>query len=330
MPFVQNPGDAAPDFALPDQSGKVHRLSAYRGKTVALSFYPKDDTPGCTAQMCALRDALPRLAAKGVVVLGVSVQSVASKKAFAAKHKLTFPILADADKAVATAYGVLGEGGVAERVTFLIGPDGRVRSVDRAARLARTGVGPLRSDHAETLLQAISDDWKAELGKPVPSFTLVGYDGRPVTSTSNVHELTVLVFVSTKCGFSNDYNARLSQIAREYAGKKVRVVGINANADEKPDAIAQHARANDLPYPILKDEGNAIADRFAAQKTPEVWVLDKRGVARYHGAIDDHFDAAQAKVRYLADALDALLSGKEPPVADTPPQGCTIKRARRR
>lgn len=325
-------GKPAPDFTLNDQSGKTRRLSEYKGRTVVLAFYPKDDTPGCTAEMCSLRDALPRFQGKGVVVLGVSVQDVASKKAFAKKYSLAFPILADADKSVAKRYRALGANGLAERITFIIAPDGTLRSVDNATRLARRD-GKMMSDHAEALALALSDDWKAELGKPVPSFILKNYDGKPVASTSNKHDLTVLAFVSTRCSFSNDYNARLSRFAQEYAArgeKRVRVIGINSGANEKPEAIARHARDNGLPYPVTKDEGNVIADRFQAQKTPEVWVLDKRGVVRYHGAIDDHYEEAQVKKSYLRDAVEALLEGKEPAIAETEPQGCAIKRERKR
>ena len=176
-------------------------------------------------------------------------------------------------------------------------------------------------------------DWKAELGKPIPSFTLTNYDGTTIRSLSDKFDLTVLVFVSTKCSFSNDYNARLVKFASDYATrgtKHVRVIGINANADEKPEAIAKHAQEKGLTYPVVKDERNLIADHFQAQKTPEVWVVDRRGVVRYHGAIDDHFDEAQVKVTYLRDAVNALLAGKEPAVTETPLQGCTIKRERRR
>jgi thioredoxin-dependent peroxiredoxin len=325
-------GKPAPDFAMKDQNGKTHRLADYKGKTVVLAFYPKDDTPGCTAQMCGLRNALPQFKEKNVVVLGVSVQDTASKKAFAEKYGLTFPVLADTEKSVAKAYGVLGANGVAERVTFVIGADGTLQNVDRAARLARQD-GKVMSDHAAALALMLSDDWKAEVGKPVPSFTLKNHDGKPIISTSSQADVTVLAFVSTKCSFSNDYNGRLTAFAREYAernGKKVRVLAINSNAGEKPDAIAKHAKDNDFPYPVVKDEGNVIADRFRAEKTPEIWVMDRRGVIRYHGAIDDHYDAAQVKTHYLVDAVNALLEGKEPPVTETLPQGCTIKRERKR
>lgn len=324
-------GKPAPDFSLKDQNGKTHSLADYKGKTVVLAFYPKDDTPGCTAQMCGFRDALPKFQEQGIVILGVSVQDTASKKAFADKYKLTFPVLADSDKAVTKTYGALGANGVADRITFIIGPDGTLQNVDRAARLFRQD-GKVMSDHAETLALMLSADWKVALGKPVPSFTLTGYDGAPVTSTSNQADLTVLMFVSTKCGVSNDYNIRMARFAKDFAdkgGKRVRFVGINANTDEKPEAIAKHAKDNGFPFPIAKDEHNAIADHFQAVKTPEVWVIDRRGVARYHGAIDDHFDETMVKKTYLLDALNALLEDKDPAVKEVDPQGCNIKRERR-
>ena len=325
-------GANAPNFALKDQTGKTHKLSDYKGKTVVVAFYPKDDTPGCTAEMCSLRDGMEQFKAKGVVVLGVSVQDTTSKKAFASKNRLSFPLLADTEKSTAKAYGVLGANGVAERVTFIIAQDGTIKNIDRASRLTRLDT-KVFSSHAATLAQMLSGDWKAEVGKPVPSFALKNYDGKVITSTSNKEELTIFAFVSTKCSYSNDYNARLAKFARDYAerdGKRVRVIGINANAGETPEAIAKHAKDNDLPYPIVKDEHNTIADHFAAQKTPEIWIVDKSGLVRYHGAIDDHFDPTQVKVNYLMDAVNTLLEGKELKVMETESQGCSIKRERKR
>ena len=211
----------------------------------------------------------------------------------------------------------------------------RIDFVWRAARALALSLAvlPLPLLAQEPVTSPAQTDWKAELGKPIPSFTLTNYDGTPITVDSRKFDLTVLVFVSTKCSFSNDYDARLVTFARDYAmrgTKRVRVIGINANADEKPEAIAKHAQAKGLTYPVVKDEKNLIADHFQAQKTPEVWVIDRRGIVRYHGAIDDHFEATQVKVTYLRAAVNALLEGKEPAVTETPLQGCTIKRERRR
>jgi thioredoxin-dependent peroxiredoxin len=122
-------GDPAPAFRLQDQQGEWHSLDDYRGRWVALYFYPKDDTPGCTTEACAFRDDIFKFKKLGVAIVGISVDDVESHKAFAEKHSLPFTLLADADKSVAREYGVLTtyEGReLASRQTFLIDPEGNV------------------------------------------------------------------------------------------------------------------------------------------------------------------------------------------------------------
>ncbi len=104
-----NPGDAAPDFALPDQEGREVRLADFKGRKLLIYFYPRADTPGCTAQACNVRDHRQELAASGLAVVGLSPDSPARQQKFAAKYGLTFPLLADEDHAVAQAYGARGE-----------------------------------------------------------------------------------------------------------------------------------------------------------------------------------------------------------------------------
>jgi peroxiredoxin Q/BCP len=132
MPLI-DPGKKAPAFTLKDQNGQIHALADYAGRPVVLYFYPKDDTPGCTTETCEFRDTLPRFETSNAAVLGASILDEASKAKFAAKHHVTFPLLADADHAVAEKYGVWQEKsqygrtymGIV-RTTYLIGPDGRV------------------------------------------------------------------------------------------------------------------------------------------------------------------------------------------------------------
>ena len=123
-------GKPAPAFKLQDQAGKWHSLADYKGKWVALYFYPKDDTPGCTTQACGFRDNIFAFNKEGAVILGISVDDMASHKEFAEKHSLPFTILADSDKAVTKSYGVLktymGVMEMARRDTFIIDPQGRV------------------------------------------------------------------------------------------------------------------------------------------------------------------------------------------------------------
>lgn len=128
-----DPGKKAPAFSLKDQHGTVHTLSQYAGRPVILYFYPKDDTPGCTKESCEFQSALPRFKQTKAVVLGVSILNEASKAKFADKYGLTFPLLADADHAVAEKYGAWQEKsnygrkymGIA-RTTYLIDADGKV------------------------------------------------------------------------------------------------------------------------------------------------------------------------------------------------------------
>jgi peroxiredoxin Q/BCP len=129
-----DPGKKAPAFTLKDQNGQTHKLSDYAGRPVILYFYPKDDTPGCTAESCDFQAQLPKFKPSKAAVLGISILDEKSKARFADKYGLTFPLLADADHAVAEQYGVWQEKsrygrkymGIV-RTTYLIGPDGKVQ-----------------------------------------------------------------------------------------------------------------------------------------------------------------------------------------------------------
>jgi len=146
-------GQIAPDFTLPATDGSTVRLLDLRGKKVVLYFYPKDDTPGCTKEACAFRDNLGVLQSMGVVVLGVSPDSVASHQRFAQKYGLPFPLLADEGAQVATTYGVWKEKkqygrtymGI-ERTTFLIDENGIVQRVFPKVKV---------DGHVEEVIEAI-------------------------------------------------------------------------------------------------------------------------------------------------------------------------------
>ena len=133
---IPKEGTPAPNFTLLDQEGVSHTLSGYRGKWVLIYFYPKDDTPGCTKQACAIRDADPDFKKLKAVVLGISCDSVKSHKKFVEKYGLTFPLLADEDKKIVNKYGVWGKkkfmgreyDGIF-RTSFLISPDGTIAKV---------------------------------------------------------------------------------------------------------------------------------------------------------------------------------------------------------
>lgn len=122
-------GEAAPDFKLQDQKGEWHTLSDYRGKWLAVYFYPRDDTPGCTTEACNFRDNIYVFRAIGAEVVGISLDDVDSHRRFSEKYQLPFVLLADPEGGVVSAYGVEGEyrgQTIARRESFLINPDGQI------------------------------------------------------------------------------------------------------------------------------------------------------------------------------------------------------------
>jgi thioredoxin-dependent peroxiredoxin len=133
---VLQPGDRAPDFDLPDQSGNRVRLSDASGQTVVLYFYPRADTPGCTTQACGVRDRRADYEAAGARVIGVSPDEVKAIDKFAGKYDLAFTLLADADHSVAEAYGAWVEKSMygkkymgVQRATFIVDPEGKIAKV---------------------------------------------------------------------------------------------------------------------------------------------------------------------------------------------------------
>ncbi|MDQ2751972.1 MAG: thioredoxin-dependent thiol peroxidase [Bacteroidota bacterium] len=145
-------GDKAPAFAAKDQNDRDISLNMFRGKKVALYFYPKDDTPGCTAQACNLRDNYSALLQQGYVVIGVSADDVNSHKKFESKFKLPFPLVADDKQVISQEYGVWGEKQMfgkkfmgITRTTFLIDEEGKIKKVINK---------PDTEHHAEQVMEA--------------------------------------------------------------------------------------------------------------------------------------------------------------------------------
>jgi len=122
-------GAPAPDFILPDDAGNQIRLSAMRGKNVVLVFYPGDNTPGCTRQLCQLRDSWENLRARGVEVFGVNPQSAKSHDGFRRRYSLPFPLLVDTGRKVASLYNANGI--IVKRTVYLVGTDGVIRFARR-------------------------------------------------------------------------------------------------------------------------------------------------------------------------------------------------------
>ncbi len=125
-------GDLAPDFTLPGTGARSYSLSQFRGSPVVLVFYPGDNTPVCTKQLCSYNDELSQFAGLSAQVLGISAQDVASHETFAAKHGFKFPLLSDTDKSVHRAYGVLGLMDMPRRSVFVLDGTGVIRYAHRA------------------------------------------------------------------------------------------------------------------------------------------------------------------------------------------------------
>lgn len=171
---------------------------------------------------------------------------------------------------------------------------------------------------------------KLEVGTEAPKFTASDVEGKKHTLDQYLGEhLVVLMFLATECPVSNDYNERMAAIAARYAGKKVTFIGVNSNKQETVEEIKEHAAKNKFPFIILKDLDNVIADLYAAQVTPEAYVLDAKGILRYHGRIDDSRDPDDITSQDLSAALDAMLAGKDVPRAETKAFGCGIKRVKK-
>jgi thioredoxin-dependent peroxiredoxin len=148
-------GDKAPEFTGKNQDGKTVGLSDFRGRKVALYFYPKDDTPGCTKQACSLRDGFAELEANNIAVIGVSPDDEESHRKFIEKYDLPFTLIADTDKEILGEYGVWGERNLygnksmgVKRTTFLIDEEGTITKIFKRVKV---------DEHAEEVLKAFND-----------------------------------------------------------------------------------------------------------------------------------------------------------------------------
>jgi thiol-disulfide isomerase/thioredoxin len=168
-----------------------------------------------------------------------------------------------------------------------------------------------------------------KVGGKVADFNVNDPIGRPVKFSALRGDVTVVMFVSVQCPISNDYNERMIALYNDYSAKGVKFVFLNANVTESPTQIMDHAKQVGFSFPVYRDPGNVVADRFGAQVTPEAYVIDKTGTLRYHGAIDDARNPIRVTSKGLRTALDAVMSGATVGTAETRAFGCTIKRVRK-
>jgi peroxiredoxin len=173
---------------------------------------------------------------------------------------------------------------------------------------------------------------QGSVGRTVKAFSLKGPDGKArALADYKDKKAVVVVFLGTECPVNNQYLPRLAELHKAYAAKGVAFLGVNSNVQDTPTRIAAHVKANDIPFPVVKDSANVVADDFGARRTPEAFVLSPAGKVLYQGRIDDQFGIGfkrkEAGTKELSAALDEVLAGKavSRPFTDAP--GCLIARA---
>jgi peroxiredoxin len=165
------------------------------------------------------------------------------------------------------------------------------------------------------------------IGTILDDFKLPDTDGKEHSLKSLAGSKgVVILFIATKCPVSNAYNERMEKLAQDYKAKGVNVVGINANSTEPAAEVKSHATDKGLTFTILKDDGNKIADRLGATRTPEAYVLDANMKLVYHGRIDNSQRVEGITASDLRDALDEMLAGKAVTKTGGAAFGCSIKR----
>lgn len=348
----------APAYSLPDQNGTVRTSAENKGKVTLLAFYPADFTGGCTLEAHSLTASYKDLKAMGVNVYGVSVQDPKSHQAFCTKEGIPYTLLADTQHKMAADYGVLIPGAnVANRVTYIIGANGKVAYVDSnvnshlntcgddwiawlkahpAVSDTHTYVERHRSAGSDVnrpmdniTLASLKTAGPAVVGQSAPEFTLpdAGTDqARKLSTLMQGSKATVLMFLSVNCPYSNAYNARMTALAQKYSLKGVSFVGIFSDQNESPAEIASYVKTKGFPFPCLVDRGVKAADAYTAHVTPETYVINSSGVLVYHGRIDNDMDPANVHVHDLANAIDETLAGKPIAKSQTKAFGCSIKR----
>lgn len=168
------------------------------------------------------------------------------------------------------------------------------------------------------------------LGGRAPQFRLPSVDGKEyeLAKLLSAHAAVAVVFIATKCPYSNAYNERYNKLAEALKARpqKVALVAIDANDDEPVSEVRQHALDKKFTFPVLKDEGHRVADLFHAEKTPEAFLVAANGEVVYHGRLDDDTEGKNVSRQDLLAAIDETLGGKPVSVKETKAFGCAIIR----
>ena len=301
-----NVGELAPPFSVKDQLGITRKLADYRGKTVVLAFFPGDFTPGCTAEVRAFRNTMPKIENRDAVVFGISGNDLATRQRFAAQERLNFPLLIDEDHTLANLYEVKLNQGRPERATIIIGTDGRIVGVDRDVdrQFSKTG-DTLVSHHADNLALFLSD-WNGELGQTIPPFWLEG-DQATISTFHPESAATVYWFADPECPVTQSGADDLAKLVADPLLARVGWLGIGSRPSVTSRGLAAFAQSKKLLFEFGIDRNATYAHRFGATETGEVWVTDQESRVVYRGAADP---------RLLREALYAVMAGRPVPVRE--------------
>ena len=181
---------------------------------------------------------------------------------------------------------------------------------------------------------AVPANAESMVGRTILPFSAPDHHGQQVDlATYKDAELIVVAFLGTQCPLAKLYSVRLQEMSQQYANQKVAFIGVDSNVQDSLTEIGAFVRKHQLTYPLLKDLGHVVADRFQARRTPEVFVLDQQRIIRYRGRVDDQYVVGlvrdHADREDLKQALNELLAGKKVSVPETQPLGCIIGRARK-
>lgn len=260
---------------------------------------------------------------KHVIVFGISTQDVASHRAFAAKEHLNFPILADSQKKVTAEYDVLGANGMADRVTFIIGPNGRIRQIDREvnAEFQFRNHQLVSSRHGKDLVLALSN-WKAMIGRTVPNFSLPDTQGRMASLLQPGHKASVLIYLSSTCPKDRMDTEPLKQLADLCQKSGVTVRGITI-ASSSINGRSDPSFFKRLSFPIMVDKGGVYAHHFGVRRSLTAYLVASDGHLLYIGGIGGNA-TAESPNSSIAVAIKDYLAGKPVPKSNFHTSGCPI------
>ncbi len=337
---VQRPeiGKPAPEFELTGIDGKLYDLSTYKDKIVVLEWW-NQDCPVSRGYTPTMNDLAKKYAAKGVVWLAIDTthyQTAAKNVEYHRKHDMPYPILMDPTGKIGHLYdakttphmfvvnkgtlvfdGAIDDRGdrnyVAEALDAVLAgrdvPLTRTQPFGCSVKYGKVGAAA----------QAAETPAKPEIGKAAPDFELPSIDGKTYKLSSYKDKMVVLEWWNQDCPVSRRYTTTMNDLAKKYAEQGVVWLAIDTTHYQTAAKDVEYHRENGMPYPILMDTDGKIGHLYEAKTTPHMFVINK-GTLVYDGAIDNRGDR-----NYVAEALDAVLVGKDVPLAKTQPFGCSVK-----